>query len=100
MSVKIFENYSFYSKLFKYILEKYHNPTIERKAVDTFEDEEEVELDVYTIGSNPSISGVYIYGFDFSAGDWYWSGDYSDFIMYKNLKDLCFKFSKKAGYDC
>jgi hypothetical protein len=97
MQIRFFDRYGFYSNLFKYILEKYFNPTIERRIViNTFK--EEAELDIYTIKVNTKSKSVYIYGFDFSTGDWYLNGDWNNYILFQPLKYLCFLFSKRIGY--
>jgi hypothetical protein len=92
----LLNNYTFFSSLFKYILEKYYNPEVKQKEVLVYKGC--AVLTIYTIKPDSVISGTNSFGIENLTGDWYYNGEWKSYLNWVAIKDLCFIFSKKIGY--
>jgi hypothetical protein len=77
-------NWIFYSKLFKYILEKYFDPEIENKGYYI----------KYKIIVNKNVKN---YEYIPKSNDW--SNLYTRYMTFKELKYYCINFANIIGYE-
>jgi hypothetical protein len=77
-------NWKFYSKLFKYILEKYFDPVVKNKR----------NYIKYKIIVNDKIKNYQYY-----PGSNYWSDFYTRYLTFKKLKYYCINFANIIGYE-
>jgi hypothetical protein len=97
MQIKFFERYGFYSDLFKYLLEKYYDPIIEREKVKSCN--EDLALVLYTINDDATVKGTNTFGYQPSTGDWFYDGHMAYYISWLKLQNLCVELAKNIGYE-